>query len=258
MNVIMGTSAGFFSNFRGTVGALSILKGPDDEERIKCHVDWRNTIYGDWTNFFKKIDSYKDDVSIRTHKQNPLGREYQTRLTMNQTISRYVTVQEEILGEVSEIESDFGEKTLGVHIRRTDKHNCTKTGEPITGRPIDLDLYEKHMREEMENHDKIFLATDDVDTVEHMKGVFGDDIVLKEDCMRGSGDMSVHHHMGGDGTIKGKEVLIDCLLLSKCNHLIKGISNVALCAMFFNLDLTNTNLNSIYNNDTRENFVDAN
>ena len=43
--------------------------------------------------------------------------------------------------------------------------------------------------------------------------------------------------------------------MSRCNHLIKGISNVALAAMFFNMDLTCETLNSIWNNDTREDFV---
>jgi hypothetical protein len=85
---------------------------------------------------------------------------------------------------------------------------------------------------------------------------YGDRIVTT-DSIRSSSDKSVHGDLKGNNKRKGTEVLIDCLVLSQCRHIIKGISNVALCAMLWNLDITCENLNSIYNKDTREDFVNV-
>ncbi len=51
---------------------------------------------------------------------------------------------------------------------------------------------------------------------------------------------------------------METLLLSKCDYLIKGISNVSLCSLFFNKKLHSFNVASYYNNDTREDFVNNN
>ena len=41
----------------------------------------------------------------------------------------------------------------------------------------------------------------------------------------------------------GKEAVIDCLLLSKCNHLIRTSSCLSLVSEYFNPQLTDTLLN---------------
>jgi hypothetical protein len=64
---------------------------------------------------------------------------------MNRLINKYVKVKQEIEDKVSRIVSDLGKNPLGVHIRMTDKHNCTKHGEPETGKPISVKLYQEHI-----------------------------------------------------------------------------------------------------------------
>ena len=49
----------------------------------------------------------------------------------------------------------------------------------------------------------------------------------------------------GNGYRKGEDVLIDCLLLSRCNYLLKCTSAVGEFAMYFNPDLLCTDLNHL-------------
>lgn len=258
--LIGGSTAGFFSMFRGTVGTFLVA----EQNQLDPIVVWQNTLYNDnqfdnaWEYYFEQVSDY-DMRKDRVHRcqHNILPREFNTRLEMNRLISKYVKVKQEIEDKVSDIVSDLGENPLGVHVRMTDKHNCTNHGEPETGKPKSVELYQNHIDKNLEQNDsKIFLATDDFDVLEHMKGRYNDKIVTT-DCIRSTGHKSIHHDLKGNNREKGEQVLIDCLVLSRCRHIIKGISNVALCAMFWNLDLTCENLNSIYNDDTREDFVNG-
>lgn len=254
---------GFFSDFRGTLGKVSQLK----KQGHKCNIHWSNYLYQSedkeniWEVFFHQIDEIEDDAEVLDIRGAPLPREYSTRIIMNETIQKYVRVKKNIQEEVdSFIQKNFTENTLGVHIRLTDKNVChIYHGEPETGTPVDLDLYKKHIEEYLNSNENssVFLATDSKIGLDCMKSEFGDKVFYMKDVIRSDGENSVHQGMSGNGIKKAKNVVMDCLLLSKCNYMIKGISNVALCALFFNKELESFNLNSHYKNDKREDFVYA-
>ena len=255
--VLTGTLNGFFSVFRGTVGTLSLL---DKLEDPNIFVYWNQTLYNDktgenaWEYYFEQIGIYKKQMSFVPH--NILPREYSTRVEMNRLINKYVKVKQPIQDKVNTLVKKLGPKPLGVHIRMTDKNKCEEHGEPISGRPTALEIYIKHINKYL-NHNpdsKIYLATDDYNVLATIRDKYEEKVVFSE-CIRSEGKTSIHHDLLGNNRLKGEQVLVDCMTLSKCNHLIKGISNVALCAMFWNLDLTSENMNSIYNNDYREDFV---
>jgi len=253
--MIRGTGAGFFSNMRGTLGALSKIKNSPSNDS-PCYIDWSNTLYGAWENFFHQVDFIPDFTQMKyLHDQDPLPRDPSTKLILHETYKNNVRVRQDILDKMQSTMNQLTDNTLAVHIRRTDKLNCTRFGEPESGKPVDLELYVKHSKEELESHDKIFLATDDKDVVECFRKEFGKSLIVRDDCVRSRGDVSIHHSRLADSYKMGSDVLIDCLLMSQCRTLIKGISNVALFALFINKDLRSINLNSIYNGDTREDFA---
>lgn len=256
---VYGTMAGFFSVFRGTVGTFKLI----DEKGMVPFVEWNNTLYNEskfgknaWEYYFEQPSNLSESDEICEIKNHHiLPRQYDSRIFMNQMIKKYVKPKSFILEEVSKFEKLLENNALGVHIRMTDKYNCMNHGEPESGRPVNLDLYIKHIDNYLKNNDcNIFLATDDSRCLRTIKKEFGE-IVIHRDAIRSYGAKSIHHHTEGNGFKKGLDVLLDCLILSKCSHMIKGISNVSLCAAFFNLNLTSINLNSIYNNDTREDFI---
>ncbi len=254
---------GFFSDFRATLSAVGELK----KQGHKCNIHWSNYLFQSeakeniWEVFFHQIDEIDEGAEVLDIRGNPLPREYSTRTTIHDTIQKYVRVKKNIQEEVdSFIEKNFTKNTVGVHLRLTDKAVChIKYGEPETGTPVELELYKNHIEEYLNSNEdsSVFLATDSKVGLNFMKSAFGDRVHFIEDIIRSDGDESVHVDMGGNGIQKAKDVLMDCLLLSRCNYVIKGISNVALCALFFNKDLKSFNLNSHYKNDTREDFVNG-
>ena len=257
--IINGSSAGFFSMFRGTVGTLLTC----EEKSLLPFVNWQNTLYNDnpkdnaWEYYFENTSNFDSKNYTIARSHNILPREYSTRLTMNRLINKYVKIKPEINKKVEIKIKELKQNPLGVHIRMTDKINCVSHGEPRSGIPVSIDLYKKHINKKLEERDsKIFLATDDESVLNEMKIEYGDKVITTN-SIRSAGTKSIHHHLSGSNRLKGEQVLIDCLVLSRCKHIIKGISNVALCAMFWNLDLTCDNLNSIYNGDAREDFVNG-
>ena len=244
--------------FRGTLGGILL----SERQQLTPFINWQNTLYNDqpndnaWEYFFERVSPIdnSDHKFIHGGQYFP-PREYKTRTEMNRIIKKYVKIKSEIIEKLMVKITELGPNPLGVHIRMTDKFNCFSHGEPATGRPVGIDLYKKHIEKNLKEYNSnIFLATDDASVLDHMKIEYGDKIIAT-DSVRSQGLHSVHHHLKGYNRKKGQDVLIDCLLLSKCRHIIKGISNVGLCAMFWNVDLTSENLNSIYYNDHREDFV---
>jgi hypothetical protein len=173
-------------------------------------------------------------------------------------IQKYVTLGDDIVQDVDEfIQGNFINTVLGVHLRLTDKFNCVNHGEPISGMPVDIEKYFLHIDKYLTaNPDaQIFLATDSQAGLSKFIGKYGSSLLYQKNVIRSNDDTSVHHGIEASNFKKARDVLIDCLLLSRTSFLIKGISNVALCALFFNTSLEHFNINEFYNGDMRESFI---
>jgi hypothetical protein len=255
---IKSTRAGFFSNFRGTVSAF---KKCESLESIP-YVLWHNNIYYDknygdnvWDYYFEqpmgntKIgdETIEQDFSWKS--------ESWTRDEMNRLINKYVKLKPEIINEIDKIyNTDFiGKNVLGVHIRLTDKKTTPSENKTI----ISCEHYIKEINKYVSKNKNcfIFVATDSDEYIGTLKNEYGDKIILFNDILRGKGNKGVHIDGSPNGYKKGKDVLIETILLSRCNFLIKGISNVSLCSLFFNKGLDSFNVASYYNNDKREDFI---
>lgn len=259
--LIKSTNAGFFSNFRGTVMTLHYC----ENNNLKPYVLWDSGLYqknkGDnvWEYYFEQLNEplkNSNDFVTVPHDYS-WNRKPITRSRFNELIVKYVRIKPHILEKVNAY--NFSDKNvLGIHLRLTDKNNCEKHGEPLSGRPVDIDLYIKHAEIYLKKNPKsvIFLATDSIEGVEKFQSKFSQNIIVRDEVIRSSGNISVHGGISGDPYKKGEDVLIDCLLLSKCSFLFKGISSVALTSLFFNPNLQHFNLNDFYNEDKRESFIE--
>lgn len=123
------------------------------------------------------------------------------------------------------------EKTLGIHVRLTDFRK-NYYGHPTC---VSADQHMNLAKRAIEKYgfQRIFLATDDVDTVALFKKEFGDKLITYSDVTRSEGNVSVafssanrenhHYHLG-------QEVLRDMYTLARCDGLIAGKSQVSICA----------------------------
>ena len=233
--IVQGTDAGFFSMFRGTLGTVNYLEMANQVP----YIFWKDTLYSDpekgdnvWEYYFEPISELDSSGAYLCQSHVIPPREYETRVMMNNMINKHVRLKPEVQKEVDELADKIYYDTLGVHIRLTDKHNCTNFGEPETGKPIGLDKYKKHIDEYLKEHPlaKIYLATDDKDCLETMINTYGPKIIYRN-SIRSTGEQSIHHDLEGNNYQKGLDVLVDCLALSKCNHLsaLKLIKLISAC-----------------------------
>jgi hypothetical protein len=146
---------------------------------------------------------------------------------------KYIHPKLEILKTVDEfVANNFKKKfVIGIHYRGTDKY-----------REAPLIPYEK-VAEIVKNYGTdnhiedylIFVATDEQNFLNHMQKAFPGKVICLQ-CFRSS-DGSPIHLVKPSPYSQGKEALIDCLLLSKCNVLLRTSSNLGAWSAFFNPEL---------------------
>lgn len=264
MIISLPFGVGFFGDFCTVLRHLSIA----EKENTPLYVYWNNiSLYYDsqvgnnaWEYYFYNTSTHPNELGIKEYnsrkdvpdlvcKDNMNFRE-----TMNYLINKYIKLVDSVQIIIDDIQKKISQhNTLGIHIRKTDKMLPHLYGEPTS--PIDNDVYIEYANSLIKkyNFDKVFLATDDTETLDLFKKEYKNKI-LYTNSFRSTGNISIHgNHKNISGYKKGLDVLIDCLALSKCNFLLRGTSNVSATAQFFNLYLKHINLNELLSNDCREN-----
>jgi hypothetical protein len=225
-------------------------------------VDWNhiNSLYYDseygenvWEYYFEKIDGDFDSIT-----ENILNNYIEIKqvdgLNLRETFNKYYFEFIKLNSKTQEIielnTSKVDSKTLGLHLRKTDKYNGSLFNEPMAI-PIDDKLVVNLIDSVLNNFDKIYLATDCIDTYEFFLNKYPK-YIIPNNKLRGRGLNAIHTSNKNNGYIKGLESLIDCYSLSKCGFLIKSTSNLSCFSMFLNLKLECINLNEVFRDDKRE------
>ena len=255
---------GFFSNYFYVLSNIIYA----DQHGWKSVVDMQNypTLYSEeneyhgilnsWEYYFKQPDrihieeayasgnyvlsknQYYGDLGVPVYhiNQGHITEEMVRKLYLLQ--SERIPVHKEILDECSSLYKKYisDQECIGVHIRGTDMNEKRKF-HSIPPRIINISNKVDELLEGRRNF-RIFLWCDEIDAVNWFKEKYGD-MVFSLNAYRSSGHSSVgihkqnfnrsHHHY-----LLGREVLLDALLLSKCDYLICGVSNVTSAAVMFN------------------------
>ena len=171
--------------------------------------------------------------------------EYKHRKSVHDTIEKYVVVKKSISDKVKKFYKDnFTGNVLGVHVRGSDK----KLEYPHKALPLQsyIDAISDYISDNPES--KIYVASDNNEAIAEIFKTFGPKKVMVVNATR------VNRYMSPDpicltpatGPEHGEEVLIECLLLSKTNHLICTDSNVSAAALYLNPNIKTTYLNRKY------------
>ncbi|WKJ91883.1 nodulation protein NodZ [Methylomonas montana] len=144
-----------------------------------------------------------------------------------------IAIQPEIASEVDAFTTDHfaNRKVLGVHYRGTDK--------VIEAPRVNWDFCEKTIRNYLADHsdtDVIFVATDEGPFLRHIALKFPDvEVISHDDHFRSEGGEAIHTlGTGGDNYLKGRDALVNSLLLSKCNTVIRSSSFLSAWSSIFN------------------------
>ena len=164
---------------------------------------------------------------------------YEHRKQVNDYIEKYVDIREEITEKIdSFVDKHFTKNILGVHIRGTDKNSESVHGQ----RPfVTIEDYLNIIQEYVEKNSdaSIFVASDNNEAIRKIFQKFSNNKIIVYNCTRMSSYSSplAIHYSPHRSPIAGEEALIDCVLLSRCSHLICTDSNLAAGALYFNPEM---------------------
>ena len=164
----------------------------------------------------------------------------------HELIARYVKVKKPIQEAVDSFYATHleGSYVIGIHFRGTDK----KTEAPI----VQYNVVYTHInnilinaQKEHGNNIKLFLATDDQHFLNDLQKKYPNK-VYAVDTLRSSNGNAMHTSNGSAPYEKGKSAVVDALLLSKSDFLIKSPSNLSDSSLMFNPTIPYIRLNNEY------------
>lgn len=171
------------------------------------------------------------------------------REQMRRLIGRYIHPKKHIAQKVDQFFKQHlkGYRIIGVHYRGTDK----KTESPrvlykvvFTAIQEQIDAW---VSEDPHVKFKIFIATDEKAFITRARQVWGD-VVCCQDAIRSGNEEPIHLQatVMHSSYLLGEEAMIDMLLLSKTDFLIRTSSNLGLWSTYFNPHLPVVELSRYY------------
>lgn len=235
---------GFFSVFTTVLGLLDKYDN-GDYSGIYLNFGKGGFYYdpekGDdwWSYYFQPIDQ-----GIPPHNLKPCSGQTHVHLAINcvrnlskqrchELITKYIRLKPHIQKTLDRfIAANFKDMfVLGVHYRGTDKASeAPRLDYESVLNAISLYSF-YHTGKEL----RIFVATDEADFLEEITTRFPNQVISYSTNRSINGNPL---HKARENMYKqGEEALMDCLLLSRCDHLIRTSSNLSLCSTYFNPQL---------------------
>lgn len=189
-----------------------------------------------WVNYFEQSTIIPTNNIIDTEKEENDDSILLYNLNMNNIIE-YNKIIKDILHIkpfILQIVDDFVNKNfnnnmVGIHIRGTDSFFDK-------GRPsIPLQYYIDLIRTKLSNYTKIFISTDTIGVIDRLTNLFGKRIITYSTIKTTINYHYLALHENNNNPLHvGLEVLVDSLLLAKCNLLIRQQSNITTFSILYN------------------------
>ncbi len=256
---------GFFASFFSTIHNVQACTDNNlipvvlwDSQCLYYQPEGYNNSLNAWEYYFEPVShlNYQSgDPVSRVHllpaKNNSIYHvfnvaDYSTqggpaRKAMNDLITKHVKLKPQINDKVNEFYTKKmeGKKTIGIHLRGTDKHKEVRPTPP-------MEILTK--ANEYKDY-QYFVATDEQALLELAKKVLNGPVIYY-DSLRSADNKPIH--FGSINKAKaGEDVLIEALLLAKCDQFIHTHSNVSIAVLCFN-----PNLKSIFFAPNRSRIID--
>jgi len=186
-----------------------------------------------------KIKNRKIRISKISHiNQLDLPENYDLKLTISNAadlIAKYIRLKEDVIDEVNSFcTAYFGNHVLGLHYRGTDKK-----GEAPR---VDWEKVAMNVQYYLKNSsqtDCVFVSSDEIDFIHYIEKRLNQEVprvsvIYRNDRYRSRNRRSLHGSFRGDNYHKGRDALVNCLLLSRCDVLMKTASILSAWAKIFN------------------------
>ena len=244
--------SGFFSNF---VYVLNHLRISELFDLIPV-IDMKNykTIYNDkfnlrninaWNYYFRNInkiklkDVYKSqnvifssDVIDRKYYYHlhEVNKNYKLRKEFKRIEKKYIKIDPKIQNQANSFYSKYKDyKILGLHLRGTSYKNAPKHPFPI---PLELAITICKKLINKKKFEKIFIITEEKKYLKRFKMIFGDKLIYFDSFRSNINDAFEVYPRKLHRYKLGLEILIETLILSKCDGIIFNMTNVASSSIF--------------------------
>lgn len=250
---------GFFSCFDLVLGHLYLYENKSFRRVSGIKVDFgkKGLYYSPehgpnwWEYYFEPLSlGFKEKARTLPSSKRANELAWSTRYTLNRTeaselLHRHVKIKPQILSKVVQFtDAHFSGYMIGIHYRGTDK--CYEAPK------VPYEKVLSALLEQIELLDNqpfsIFVATDEQAFLNYMESLFPG-LVVSTDSTR-SEDSSNIHAGSANPYLIGEEAIIDAILLSKCDLLIRTSSNLSLWSTYYNKDLPTILLNTRFNFST--------
>tara|TARA_X000000950_G_scaffold205530_1_gene247241 strand:- start:17569 stop:18618 length:1050 start_codon:yes stop_codon:yes gene_type:complete len=244
--------SGFFSNFVYVLNHLRIA--------IKFNfipiIDMKNfkTIYNDkynqknknaWNYYFKDINKYKlNDVYQSQNvifSSNIIDKKFYFHLDeINDNLElqqefrkiqkKYIRIHPKILKQANSFFSKYKKKKiLGIHMRGTSYKNAPKHPFPI---PVEMGIKLCNQLMKKYNYEKLFIITEEKKYLKQFKKNFGNNLIIYNSFRSELNDAFEVYPRKLHRYKLGLEILIECLIFSKCDGIVSNMTNVSSASIF--------------------------
>ena len=236
---------GFFSWILEVIDIIA-ANGDKDIKVMLNHTVYNENINENmWEYYFEPVRNtgkkrYKIFETTRIYCDPLLPNKENLRVVLNEIFQTRITVKKSIIDKVENFQKEyFGKKVLGVHFRGTDIWTTIDAYSYLV-RKASIDKYFEEIDKIIGNYDSIFLATDENTAFNEFRKRYGKK-VFSYSTVRSDSSLSIHHK-GENKRLSGEEVLIDAMLLARCDLLFHGLSNVCKMVSIINPKLPMCNL----------------
>jgi len=186
-------------------------------------------------------------TTITSITEVSLGKDYDRILNIELAtylINKYLAVKQDVLSEVHIfcLQHFANRRVLGVHYRGTDK---AKESPAVPYDTVKRNI--EHYLKLRPETDCVFIASDDINFIENMeKTSVGRPIIYRNDSFRARDGNSIHESADTDKYEINRDAIVNCLLLSRCDALLKTASILSGWSKLFNPKLPVVVLNQPY------------
>jgi hypothetical protein len=247
---IQSRPCGFFSNFRTVLGLLHTCEIGGHKPSVRfdlgeaCYRDPAKMGHCNWWNYyFKPISQDPNAKKLRkSRNEASLSKTRINRKRGNELIKKHIILRKDIAKLINEfyIKHMAKYKTVGVHMRGTDSYLWLKKNRKRSLYNINEIIAQ--LKPTCNKYDKIFIASDQYQYVQKIKKHFGSNKVIAINTTRSKTRANIHGDDQISGYQKGLGALMDCILLSKCDYLMRSSSNLSKTALYYNPDIQHKKL----------------
>lgn len=194
-----------------------------------------------WNYYFEPISSLSYKKGDKIHRLPPIGIDFhfdyhklseEYRMKAYEIIKKYIRPNFVVQSKIDHFYDKHlaNKKTIGIHLRGTDK---IKEEKPV--------LPSKMVEEALKyaNSDtQFFIATDEKKILDELIVLLSGRNVVYYDCARSKNGAPLHIDCKDKSRYpiaqNGEDVVVEMMLLSKCNILLHTLSNVSAIPLYFN------------------------